>query len=133
MGTEQAVRAELDRLGDALGAAGVAKPLAERVRIVLAEVFNNIVEHAYAQQDAGPIRAAITHGDSTITCDIRDRGAPFAKGALPGQTWPPIDPDTPDTWPEGGFGWAMVRELTQDLSYRHRAGENILQFRIQRD
>jgi anti-sigma regulatory factor (Ser/Thr protein kinase) len=40
------------------------------------------------------------------------------------------DPVEPESWPEGGFGWAMVRRLTCDLSYESAGGRNRLRFAV---
>lgn len=94
--------------------------------IVLAEVLNNIVEHAYA---AGPGRIELTlrqDGDG-LRCTIADEGCPMPGGAPPDGRLPAADPDD---LPEGGFGWHMIRTLTRDLAYRRDGGRNLLSFRL---
>ena len=38
-----------------------------------------------------------------------------------------------DDLPEGGFGWGLIHDLTQGLSYRRVAEENHVRFRIDLD
>ena len=95
--------------------------------IVLAEVLNNIVEHAYADQP-GEIRVEVRRGTAGIRCQIRDRGRP-----MPGDM-PPLGHLRPmaegDDLPEGGFGWFLIRALAQDLTYARDGDENVLSFRL---
>ena len=35
--------------------------------------------------------------------------------------------------PEGGFGWGMIRDLTDDLSYRRDGARNELRFTVDLD
>jgi serine/threonine-protein kinase RsbW len=59
--------------------------------IVLAEVFNNIVEHAYAGRD-GSIRVWLSLDDRGLTCRIEDEGRPMPGGQAPAGR--PPDPRT---------------------------------------
>ena len=95
--------------------------------IVLAEVLNNIVEHAYADQP-GEIRVEVMQGDAGIRCQIRDRGRPMPGGMPPLGHLKPLAEG--DDLPEGGFGWFLIRALVQDLTYDRDGGENILSFRL---
>jgi hypothetical protein len=60
--------------------------------IVLAEVFNNIVEHAYAGLD-GSIRVWLSLDDRGLTCRIEDEGRPMPGGQAPAGR--PPDPAGP--------------------------------------
>ncbi|MDR0809318.1 MAG: ATP-binding protein [Gemmobacter sp.] len=80
--------------------------------IVLAEVLNNIVEHAYALVPGG-VEVTIRLLERGLCCCIRDHGAP-----MPGLELPPGQPvDCSDELPEGGFGWFMIRSLARNLRY----------------
>jgi serine/threonine-protein kinase RsbW len=48
-------------------------------------------------------------------------------GKLPEGGLPDVGP--PD-FPEGGFGWHLIRSLTADLTYARSAGQNRLSFLI---
>jgi len=131
--TEYAVREALLTVDAALAAAGAADDLRTRAQIALAEACNNIVEHAYqAPYDtADAVIALDIAGDQGgLQITLRDKGRAMPDGPLPGRELPPIDPDDPDSLPEGGFGWALLREMTRALSLSRRNGQNILRFRL---
>ncbi|MFZ1470576.1 MAG: ATP-binding protein [Paracoccaceae bacterium] len=92
--------------------------------IVLAEVLNNIVEHAYAAE-TGPIRLCLSLGDARLICRIEDEGAP-----MPGATPPAGHPPDPVDLPEGGFGWHLIRSLSLDLGYERDGRTNRLYFTL---
>ncbi len=99
------------------------------VEIVLGEVFNNVVEHAYGPETSGSIEMRCVADDEALHFQVVDAGA-----AMPGLTPPDGRPANVDCaleeLPEGGFGWFLVRELTGSLEYRREEGRNILTFDI---
>jgi serine/threonine-protein kinase RsbW len=96
------------------------------VELVLAEVLNNVAEHAYAG-GSGPVEVGLCATPLGIACRIVDRGLAMPEGRLPDGGLPPAEPDD---LPEGGFGWHLIRNLTADLSYARSAGQNRLSFLI---
>ena len=95
--------------------------------IVLAEVLNNIVEHAY-NGDYGQIKISVTRSSGVLNICVIDAGRPMPDLQLPAGELAPLD-DGQDP-PEGGFGWFLIRSLTQDLHYQRVQDQNILQFRL---
>jgi serine/threonine-protein kinase RsbW len=104
-------------------------PEAEResAEIVLAEVLNNVAEHAYAGQ-VGSIEVTIRVQDGSIACLIVDHGQCMPDDRLPAGLVPVLGP-TADL-PEGGFGWHLIRTLTDDLDYRRIDDRNELRFSL---
>lgn len=98
-----------------------------RTETVLAEVLNNVVEHALRLKGDDLIEIRGEEQEGGWKFFAVDSGAPLPDGQLPGKTFPPLDTAMEDL-PEGGFGWAMVHVLTRDLSYRRVCGKNQLQF-----
>lgn len=95
--------------------------------IVLAEVLNNIVEHAY-RGISGQIQISVARNAGVLDICIVDRGEPMPDLKLPsGELRPSLDVQD---LPEGGFGWPLIHSLTQDLHYQRVQGQNILQFRM---
>lgn len=95
--------------------------------LVLAEVLNNVAEHAYAN-GPGSVEVTLAPGPDGISCLIVDQGV-----AMPGEALPegrlPGGADLPlDELPEGGFGWHLIRTLTEDLCYQRVGGSNRLSF-----
>lgn len=95
--------------------------------IVLAEVLNNIVEHAYADQ-AGDITLRLVRHDGEVHCTVSDTGAPMPGLCLPEGRFQPLK-DLADL-PEGGFGWFLIRSLTEGLAYQQSKGRNRLSFQL---
>lgn len=93
------------------------------VEIVLAEVLNNVIEHAYAGGTGRfEIRGRWLGGN--LCLQVRDWGR-----ALPGERLPeglPLDPWGGGDPPEGGFGWYLIRSLSVGLRYRRQQDSNKL-------
>jgi serine/threonine-protein kinase RsbW len=97
--------------------------------LVLAEVLNNVAEHAYAD-GAGLVEVTLMSGPQGIDCRVADQGRAMPGGVLPAGRLPD-DLDLPlDDLPEGGFGWHLIRTLTKDLTYQRVGGWNRLSFRL---
>lgn len=98
-----------------------------RAELVLAEVLNNIAEHGTRETNQPPmIHFSVMLHDSGLVCAITDDGPVLPNGILSRQ------PDLPDAeaMPEGGFGWFLIHDLTQQLCYFRDGDRNILAFTI---
>lgn len=118
---------DLDSIRDGLKglfALDLLAPLTEdsrgAVQIVLAEVLNNVVEHAYAEF-SGKIEIWVTLRDGYLFIRIMDDGLPMPGGDLPGGKM-----GRTDDLPEGGFGWYLIRNLSHELTYQRDGKRNIL-------
>ena len=126
-GDPLSVRATLKTAVRALGEMGIADEQAGVIEIVLAEVLNNVVEHAYAEHRAGEIELDVTRQSNALAVVIRDDGHPMPDGNTPAGR--PQDLDVvAENLPEGGFGWFLIRELTRDLAYHRSDNRNELRF-----
>lgn len=94
--------------------------------LVLAEVMNNIAEHAYGGL-SGPVALRLKRCAEGIFCLISDQGRAMPGDALPEGRRPDLGVARADL-PEGGFGWHLIRMLTSRLSYGRKAGRNRLGF-----
>jgi serine/threonine-protein kinase RsbW len=99
------------------------------LELVLAEVLNNVVEHAFAEAGPGRIELTITRDALGLACRVVDDGAPMPGGLLPAGRLPSNAVAVEDL-PEGGFGWFLIRDLTRELSYVRDSGRNLLMFRL---
>jgi serine/threonine-protein kinase RsbW len=97
--------------------------------IVLAEVLNNIVEHAYEERGDGDIDLRLFETAFGLTCMFSDRGVAMPDAQPPVGKMNNLDCAVDDL-PEGGFGWAMLHALTDDLSYTRQNGANLLSFSL---
>ena len=116
---------------DGLQQALVATPLARlsiddrsTAEIVLAEVLNNIVEHAYATE-TGTIRLCLSLAAGRLDCRIEDDGKAMPNGKPPEGRLPEAQ-----DLPEGGFGWHLIRTLSNDLRYERQEQMNLLTFSL---
>ena len=100
------------------------------IELVLAEVVNNIVEHAYANgQRRGPIHLCCHLRRDGLHFEFTDLGLP-----IPGKGTPPglpvnVDVDLVDL-PEGGYGWFLIQDLAKDVTYHRRGQVNHLSLRM---
>jgi serine/threonine-protein kinase RsbW len=91
------------------------------VLTVLDEVLANVVHHGLAGT-AGTIELSMHAGAQRVTMDVSDSAAPFNPLLLPA-------PDTSlplEKRKIGGLGIALVRALTDDVTYEQRGGRNCL-------
>lgn len=123
-----AVREALCALFDELLADPLAQETRDAAQIVLAEALNNIVEHAYGQT-SGEIEVTVAVTERGVQCDIVDFGLPMPGGQLP--TGILAAHGSFEDLPEGGFGWHLIRTLSQDLNYQRDGARNLLSFRIE--
>ena len=96
--------------------------------IVLAEVLNNIVEHAYARH-SGEIEVTLSRDAGGLLVQVVDTGLPMPDGTPPPGGLPALGAE--EDLPEGGFGWHLIRTLSRDLEYRRDGARNLLRFRLE--
>lgn len=99
----------------------------DAAELVLAEVLNNIVEHADVPTQ-GTIELTIRPSRHGLDCTVVDGGAPMPGDGPPAERMPNLSA-TRDP-PEGGFGWPLIRLLASDLAYRRIGDRNELTFRL---
>lgn len=129
--TPLGVRAALVRLRVCLASWGLDSADIGTAETVVGEVLNNIVEHAYADTDDACLQLIVDRGADGLVVQTVDQGLAMPGGRLPDPTETRLDVGRTDL-PEGGFGWELIRQLTRDLDYQRRNGENHLRFRMRR-
>lgn len=91
---------------------------------VLAEALNNVVEHG-GLSGSQKISLKLSMAGGRLMCRIGDPGRGYPDGILPEGKLPAIPAQVADM-PEGGFGWMLIRQFAEDVSYRRMAGGNLL-------
>ncbi|KPA21166.1 Serine-protein kinase RsbW [Shimia sp. SK013] len=119
-GTPEEVRAALMKLRERLSEHQVETFNAGTLEVVLAEVLNNVVEHALANHSDGTITLCANYDVNKWCIRVRDNGTPMPDNQIPAGEQPDVDADLLDL-PEGGFGWMMVRTLAHDIVYARTA------------
>ena len=100
-----------------------------QLEIVLAEVLNNIVEHAYADRDDGTMEIIVDLEAPGMRFEIWDEGQPMPAGRLPRGSQ--ADPDRAGfEQEEGGYGLHLIRHLARKLRYERVGARNRLSFRM---
>lgn len=126
---EDAVRLALDAVRTSLHALGIGDDTKGAVEIVLAEATNNIVEHAYEDCTTGTIELNGCLRNGILLFELRDRGKSLPHKRIPRKQHHDLAADL-ERLPEGGFGWGLIRDMTQSLAYRRVDGQNILRFAL---
>jgi serine/threonine-protein kinase RsbW len=129
-GTAEAVTTGLQHLFSLPVLAGLNDDSQGSVEIVLAEVLNNIAEHAYSRHP-GAIDIWITAHQTFLFVRVVDSGLPMPGGEVPAGALSKVV-EIQDL-PEGGFGWFLIRSLTQDLTYQREGNQNTLCFCVDVD
>lgn len=127
--TPLSVRDALLSTLDGLKGINLSDDDASTVELVLAEVMNNVVEHAYRDDREGMIELQVVHDANGLICTVLDDGFAMPNGHPPVGT--PPEPDVPlALQPEGGFGWFLIRTLAHDLNYSRDGQRNRFSFRL---
>lgn len=126
---EFAVRAALATVLCGLQSLDLSVEETGTIELVLAEVLNNVVEHAYGSGPVGCIEVTCRQGTDGLHFGIIDEGRPMPDGQAPLGVCASVDVPL-DAMPEGGFGWFLIRDLTKDLEYSRVGSRNILSFRL---
>lgn len=128
-GDAVSVRSALASVMTSLRALNLKSQVQSVIEIVLAEVLNNVVEHAYADHAGGVIEIEIAREVDGFAFCVTDDGRPMPDNLLPEGVQHDLNVPMQDL-PEGGYGWYLIRKLTVDLDYTRSATRNRLRFRI---
>jgi serine/threonine-protein kinase RsbW len=125
----RSIRDALAEVRSRLGRMALSDEEITTVEVVLAEVMNNVAEHAYAWRRDGEMILGLRQTRDGILVSVTDEGRPMPDDDLPfGDR---LDPTVPiEEMPEGGFGWLIIRQLARDVSYVRENGVNQLSFRV---
>lgn len=102
----------------------VAQDPIDELELVLAEALNNVVEHAYLYAEDGEIDILVRLRQDQLQVTIMDKGCKF-DGPPPLKE---MDVESMDfeELPEGGFGWNLIRTLTDNVEFEHKDQQNRL-------
>ena len=116
---------ELHRLNKFIQTVGADRHLSGKtihdLLLCLEEIFSNIVQYAYNDIDEHQVRVCLILNRDAVQLVVKDDGKPFNPLEVP-----EVGPKSFDELEIGGFGIQMVRGLSNEVSYRHEDGLNIL-------
>ncbi|MFN6952655.1 MAG: ATP-binding protein [Albidovulum sp.] len=123
-----AIRRSLSRMLACPPLSGLGVEARGAAELVLAEILNNVAEHAYGAA-GGTVEVTLSPDAGGVLCQIVDAGRPMPNGRLPEGKLPASTAPLQDL-PEGGFGWHLIRSLCADITYTRSEGRNRLMFLI---
>lgn len=112
------------RISEWLRVNGVAQDPIDELELVMAEALNNVVEHAYLYADDGEIDILVRLRQDQLDVTITDKGCKF-DGPPPLKEMDVENMDFEEL-PEGGFGWNLIRTLTDNVEFEHKNKKNRL-------
>ena len=119
-----ATRNALGEVMRALAPLGLDEDRRGSLEILLAETLNNVVEHAYPGEPGGVIEMQCETCDDTLRITVQDRGVALVNGIPEGL--PAELGDRLEDLPEGGFGWFLIRQLSETVTYLRQGDRNNL-------
>lgn len=127
--TNEGVRAGVNNASRLIQEFGASPEDVEAIELALAEVLNNVVEHAYEGTIDGEMELRIDNQSPHIFFRVLDTGRPMPGGRLPlGNSADTALEDFQQE--EGGYGLFMIRQLARKLRYSREGHQNQLSFRI---
>lgn len=99
--------------------------------LVMAETLNNIVEHAFCGQSSpGLVRLSCAYDGRYLSLNFKDAGSALPEHILPRPKQFEAFNDI-QSLPEGGFGWGLIHELTDEVSFKRVGRFNSLTLKIE--
>jgi serine/threonine-protein kinase RsbW len=81
-----------------------------RLRLVIVEVYSNIVRHAHHQQPEMPVLLRIELQGNSLSMEVWDQGEGFNLSDYSA-------PD-PSAFQEGGYGWLILHRIMDRVEYQ---------------
>ena len=123
------VRDALKSVMGAVSGLNLPPETSDSLQIALAELLNNVVEHAHGDRGEGRIELRLQADRRGLSCSVVDDGIEMPGGTLPAgcDDW---SLDSLADLPEGGFGWYLIRQAVEELRYVRECGLNRVSFRL---
>lgn len=80
-----------------------------RLRLVLAEAYSNVIRHAHKDQPNLPVLIRLEVKEHDIALEIWDCGQGYNTGNY--------EPPTPEAKQESGYGWLIMNRLMDSVDY----------------
>ena len=99
--------------------AGIGDACQRRMQLVVEELFANTIHHGFGGECDAPVRLAVACADGRCRLHYSDSAPRFDPMQVP-LLGPAFDKP-------GGVGIAMIRQLSDSISYRRAADNNFLE------
>lgn len=110
-----------DAVRDFLSNQGVESYILNAFDICLTEALNNIIKHAYKEENGREIIVKLRKDTKVVEVEIIDEGQPRTKFEIPNLDF---DPQDINNLPESGMGLFIMNQLMDELKYENRDGKN---------
>ncbi len=96
-----------------------------RLRLVVVEVYSNIVRHAHNEQPDLPVLIRIELENNNLSLEIWDQGEGF--------TLDSYSAPAPSDFQEGGYGWLILHRIMDRVEYQLRVGGDRNCLKLEKD
>ena len=100
----------------------ISESIRQKIQVVFDEMLNNVISYGYPEKNKEEIKIDGIIEEEKIVIKIIDNGIPF-------DPWNLSSPDTSSGVEDrviGGLGIHLVRNLMDEVSYRHENNHNIV-------
>ena len=102
----------------------ICSPNSCNIRLVVVEALNNVAEHAYQNDTNRYISIYLSFTTDFVLISISDKGLTNYSGIEPKEL--EFSLDDPDSIPEGGFGFSIMHNIMDEISYHTHENVNTL-------
>ncbi|MFA3782363.1 ATP-binding protein [Melioribacteraceae bacterium 4301-Me] len=96
--------------------------ICSQIEISLTEALNNVIKHAYNNDNSKPIEISVSKDAKEIIIKIVDEGVPRENLEIPKLEF---DPNDIPNLPESGMGLYIISQLMDEIDYQTLHGKNI--------
>lgn len=89
--------------------------LKDMMQLAVTEIFTNVVQHAYQENENGKVIVIGELTDEGLAIEIAEQGKPFNPATVP---HPSLTTDD-----EGGFGWYIIKSIVDEISYHPKVSK----------
>ncbi len=97
----------------------------KRLRLVVAEVYSNVVRHAHSEKPELPVLIRIELDENNLLLEIWDQGEGFK---LDNYAAP-----APSDFQEGGYGWLILDRIMDRVEYQLQVGGDQNCLKLEKD
>ena len=101
------------------------KSVEKRLRLVVVEVYSNIVRHAHNEKPELPVLIRIELDNSNLSLEVWDQGVGFELDNY--------DAPEPGDFQEGGYGWLILHRIMDRVEYQLRVGGDRNCLKLEKD